>query len=124
MTRCVHKYGLFFMLSALYVLSYWSKHIGHILPKELANYLGDFLCVPLVAGTTQFVVGRMRGKRDFQLSTAMLVFLVVELSVVFEWLAPRLSSRFTSDVWDVLCYVLGASVFRMWQLRYYREAGF
>lgn len=115
MTRCVHKYGLFFVLSALYVFSYWSKHIGHILPKELANYLGDFLCVPLVAGTTQFVVARMRGKRDFKLNTAMLVFLVVELSVVFEWLAPRLSSRFTSDVWDVLCYVLGALAFVFWQ---------
>jgi hypothetical protein len=115
MSLFLKKYGLFLLLSAFYALSYWSKHSAHFLPNLIGNYLGDLLCIPLLAGTTLFVMRKWRNRSDLKLSAGMLVFLTAEIALLFEWLLPKHSNRYTADGYDVICYVLGAIGFAVWQ---------
>jgi hypothetical protein len=109
------KYGLFLLLSSIYAFSYWSKHNAHLLPSVIGNYIGDLLCIPLLAGTTLFIMRRLKNQPALMLSAGMIVFLTAEIVLLFEWLLPKYGSRFTADIYDVLCYTIGAFLFAIWQ---------
>lgn len=74
------------------------------------SYLDDFLCFPIVL-TLGLAAYRLRWP-NYQLSVWHIWPIVLIYSVYFEWHLPQTSTAYTSDVVDVLMYVLGALVFQ------------
>lgn len=85
------------------------------LPIWVSNYAEDLLCIPLLLSLTLLTVRYWKYNYRFQLSKVMLIFIVGYVSWVFEWILPKLSSHFTADPYDVLCYCIGALFFFRFQ---------
>ncbi len=49
--------------------------------------------------------------QKFKLTWKQVVFIALYLSVVFEFILPKFSSRYTNDLWDILAYFSGAFCF-------------
>jgi len=53
----------------------------------------------------------------FQLPLSMIAFAVVYVSIVFEFVMPKFSARYTADPMDIVFYALGALFFFLFQAR-------
>ncbi len=71
------------------------------------SYLGDFLSVPVIGGLTEIIMQPLLGLK-FRLNWKHLLFISIYLSVVFEFVLPKYSSRYTRDLYDILAYFAGA----------------
>ncbi len=107
----MYKHPIIIIFALLYALHLWLKFSGLEVPLWMSNYLADFLCMPLVLAGAHFLICKIQRRATFHFSIAMVLFAVVYFSVVFEWLLPQFSTRFTSDPLDALMYALGALFF-------------
>jgi hypothetical protein len=82
-----------------------------ILPKIIRFYVNDFLIIPIVLYISLFVVRKLKGKVDLQLSLLNIIYLCTLYSVIFEYWLPKFHSRYTSDFVDVGLYFLSGMVF-------------
>ncbi|MBC5994168.1 hypothetical protein [Pontibacter cellulosilyticus] len=80
----------------------------------LHTHLDDLLCLPVVL-TLILAAERVYFRnpyfvlpRTYTISTALL------FSLVFELLLPVLHAKYTSDIWDVAAYGVGAAIFEFW----------
>lgn len=85
------------------------KALGIFVPV-VHSYLDDLLCFPIVL-TLGLAMYRYF-KPNYELSAWHIWPTVVIYSVYFEWYLPQTSSVYTSDVFDVVIYVLGALIFQ------------
>ncbi|NLR68162.1 hypothetical protein HGH92_27905 [Chitinophaga varians] len=93
-------------------LARWS---GHPLPW-LNGHLTDLIVVPLIAQACLVVVQRWIVKRsDYLLPLGYVLFIACYVAVVFEWIMPRYSPRYTGDWLDVAAYFAGAAGYYGWQ---------
>jgi len=71
-------------------------------------YWQDIIAVPL----TLLIVCLIRRFRGITkpIPLAHIVGTVIAFATVFEIVLPLLSSRFTPDVWDLWCYILGGII--------------
>ncbi|WP_299818475.1 magnesium citrate secondary transporter [uncultured Pontibacter sp.] len=77
----------------------------------LHTHLDDLLCLPI---TLTIVLAAERAYFQnpyFVLPWHYLLIAVLSFSIVFEWLLPMYATRYTSDVWDVVAYAVGAGAF-------------
>lgn len=83
----------------------------------LNGHLADFLAVPVIANLGLWFQRIFIYKRSmYVLKRGHLVFIVLYLSVVFEWLLPKYHPEiFTGDWTDVLLYITGGFFF-FWQM--------
>jgi hypothetical protein len=72
-------------------------------------YWQDIIAVPLTLLIVH-LVRRMRGITE-PVPMSHLVGTVIAFAVIFEIVLPLFSSRFTPDVWDLWCYILGGIIF-------------
>ncbi len=72
-------------------------------------YLQDVAAVPL----TLLIVCLVRRLRRITepIPTSHITGTVIAFSAIFEIILPVFSSRFTPDVWDLWCYILGGIIF-------------
>lgn len=80
-------------------------------PSWVFHHLNDFLVIPLVATLGLNAAWWVKKDRTIRLDVFTILSLVVLFSVVFEYYLPKQSYRYTGDVWDVVCYVLGGLIF-------------
>lgn len=73
------------------------------------NYLDDLLCMPVILGFCLTCLQLIKKDPDFQLDWWYIAVTVLYISIVFEVFTPK---NFTSDPWDVLCYVIGSLIFK------------
>lgn len=72
-------------------------------------YFDDLLAIPVVLGITLQIYRWIHPlKGDFLFSKVQIGIGVAYFSILFEVLLPIWSILYTSDFWDVLCYMLGA----------------
>lgn len=75
-------------------------------------YLDDLLALPVVLGITLQVFKWIHPlKKDFVFSRTQVFVGWLYFSFLFEFLLPRWSTTYTADVWDVVCYGIGAIIF-------------
>ena len=84
-------------------------------PTWIFHYLNDFLTIPLVARVSLHAVWWIKKDRSIRLNIFTVFSLVILFSFYFEYYLPQQSYRYTADIWDVFCYVLGGFLFLMLQ---------
>lgn len=73
------------------------------------HYLDDLLCMPIILGG--FLAEQMDLTGRQRLSLGQIGLCTVLVAILFEGLLPQLSVRYTADIYDVGCYVLGSLFF-------------
>lgn len=83
----------------------------------LQGYLTDLLAVPVIANLGLWFQRIFIVKRStYVLKAGHIIFIVLYLSLVFEWLLPKYRpEKFTGDWMDVLLYILGG-LFFFWRM--------
>lgn len=91
---------------------YFLQRLAVELPAFVQNYFNDLLVMPLVLWIVWAVLVQVKGA-DAQLSWMMAGSLLVYYSIFFEYYLPIVHARYTSDLYDVLCYFIGTMVFML-----------
>ena len=98
--------ALYLSLSVIYLYLLYLKFFRIPAALWVSHYLADLLAVPLILYFTEKAVAFLYGgqeliKRWHRWVATLLVILC------FEVFLPALSSRYTADLIDVLCYLIG-----------------
>lgn len=76
-------------------------------PFILYNF-NDFLCLPIILTLTVCILRYLKRDQDIELSGRLIFGEAIFYSVLFEFLLPIYSMKYTADLIDVLMYGLGA----------------
>jgi hypothetical protein len=75
-------------------------------------YMDDLFCIPFVLTPTLYLMRRfIFNNGNYTLGKLQIAAAVVYCTVLFELILPQLSLKYTADVLDVVCYILGAILF-------------
>ncbi len=102
---------VFIVFLVLYLIHLYLKFAHIQVPVFFSSYGADLLCMPIVLSLTQNFVQKIHLNNHFQLTFGMLFVVFLLFSISFEVILPYWSSRYTSDVYDVLCYAVGVCFF-------------
>lgn len=105
------KYNVYRSLVLIYVVTLTSKWKFHFLPNILEYYLADLLALPLILKSSLFLTQKLKKDPSLQLSKTKIIVTVIYVSLVFELILPHFNSKYTSDSFDVLCYIIGGFIF-------------
>lgn len=111
--RTLHVYVLISVGVFLLVQSF--KFFSVPAPKWIFHYLNDFLVIPIVATLGLHLVWVIKKDITLRINWFTVLSLVVLYSLFFEYYLPKTSPRYTSDIYDVVCYGLGGVVFYVLQ---------
>lgn len=78
----------------------------------LYTHLDDILCMPIVLTLILAAERLYFNNPFFTHPKRYLLATVLLFCVVFEWLLPLLSAKYTSDILDVAAYIMGALLFQ------------
>lgn len=99
---------LFTAYCLIWAVIHAGRYFGHPIPL-LNGHLTDLLTVPAIAHLTVTVIRRFSyQKAAYRYPFSYLIFIALYAAVVFEWLMPRYSAKYTADGWDVVAYLAGA----------------
>jgi len=93
---------LFFILNEL--------DFGVVKPQIFHCYLNDLLAPIIILSLTTFFMS-LYLNRIYRYSNKQLLFFFLYLSFAFEVLLPNISVNYTSDVYDLLAYVIGIIIY-------------
>jgi len=83
------------------------------------NYLDPLLFMPILLHVYLLEKRVLFGKPlSYILPFQTVVIICLFISIVGEWIFPRISTQFTSDWMDVLCYIAGSAIF----LKYFNKS--
>ena len=89
------------------VTIYVVQRLQFPLPTIINNYLNDLLYIPLILGTIEFTIRRIKKDSSFKLPFGFVIFLAISYSFYFEYYLPKVDARYTSDCIDVILYFVG-----------------
>lgn len=104
----------FWIALAMAVAKRYAFHHSGV--KLLDNYLLDLLCMPLVLEVTRHAM-RLIISPNYDLSKFQILFALIYVSVLFEYLLPLHQSRFHADGVDVVIYCAGAIIWHFYLRR-------
>lgn len=107
--RILHIYVGFSIVLFLLVQSLIFLQVE--LPTWVTSYLKDFLVIPIVSTISLHGVWWLKKNKAIRLNGFTILSIVILFSVYFEYYLPKISVRYTSDIWDVACYALGGIIF-------------
>ncbi|MCC5918265.1 MAG: hypothetical protein JJU02_13180 [Cryomorphaceae bacterium] len=101
----------FWFASVLFLINQWLESHGIFIPFVHA-YLDDVLAIPIVLGfTLAFQQQFTFQNRNYTFSYGHVIFMILLLSVYFEWYLPGKHDHHYADPWDVLAYSIGGFLF-------------
>ena len=105
----------FLVFCILWTVFYFAK-ISHCPILLLQGHFTDLLAVPVIANLGLWFQRFFAGKRSmYVLKAGHVIFIVIYISFVFEWLLPKYNPvKFTGDWMDVVLYILGGVFFFRW----------
>lgn len=78
----------------------------------IRSYLDDLLCFPIVLTIVILAHRNLRpNNREYVLPVSHIILSVFLFSLLFEVVLPKVHSKFTGDVFDILAYIVGAFFF-------------
>jgi hypothetical protein len=88
-----------------------TRILRHPLPY-INGYITDAFAVPVIANIGLWLQRVFIIKNNYYvLSPLQVVFIVVYMSLLFEWLLPMISKIYTADWIDILLYMIGGLFF-------------
>lgn len=112
------RHPLFLACNLLYLSYYLLKQSGVELPWMVRNYFSDLVCLFLINAWSLWIIRKVKGQPQLELSAAQVFFSFLLCTVLFEFVLPnQYSNMYTQDYWDVLCYFLGALLYYFWRKR-------
>jgi hypothetical protein len=81
----------------------------------LRGYLDDILAIPIVLSSVLGIMRFIFQREVNYFSPLLIAFTVVLFAIAFEFALPNYSSTYTADIWDVVCYAIGALIFWQYQ---------
>ncbi len=106
------KYLLLMIGICLVVIHYFIENIFNIYNVYIDSYLDDCLAIPIILGITFFIETEILKKpNNYIHNKAQIIFTVLTLSILFEWILPKHSSLYVADGFDLLCYCFGAIIY-------------
>lgn len=103
--KALHLYVLLSLVVFLCVQSF--KSFSVVGPDWIFHHLNDFLTIPIVATLCLYAIWFIKRDKNIRLNIFTILSLVALYSLVFEYYLPQKSYRYTADIWDVVCYILG-----------------
>ena len=98
---------LYIIMLLTAVTIYVVQRLQFPLPTIINNYLNDLLYIPLILGTIEFTIRRIKKDSSFKLPFGFVIFLAISYSFYFEYYLPQVNSRYTADWIDVILYFVG-----------------
>lgn len=89
----------------------YSRRTGKALPDWVFHYLNDLLCIPIVGYTGLWLVRKIKGNAQIQIPWWAVGVVVLLYAIYFEGYMPLVSTRYTADWFDVVCYGIGGLLF-------------
>ncbi len=77
----------------------------------LKNYLNDLLCMPIILTICLLGVHFIKKDKSIRISLFSALSLATFYSLYFEIILPRITERYTADIYDVFLYFTGALIF-------------
>lgn len=108
----------FWLLLIFYVFGLLVTYAGFSLPKIIRNYYADLVALPIMLSIVLTVLRHFKNDKTLVLDKYKVLVAFIYLSVVFEFILPNLSSKYTSDYYDVIAYAIGAIIFYSYQKLY------
>ncbi|HYK76344.1 MAG TPA: hypothetical protein VEV16_05160 [Daejeonella sp.] len=101
----------FIIFCLIWLLVFTGRKLDWTIPI-INSYLTDLLAVPVVMQLAlAFQRTFVERNENYCFKAGHVIFVVFYISLVFEWLLPRLDAKFTSDGMDILMYILGGLIF-------------
>ena len=108
----IFKHPIFIVAaSAFWINQYLEKTLEIFVPTYHA-YGDDLMAMPVVFGICLQLMRWFHPlKSELTFSKKQLLIGLIYFSVIFELVLPQLSTAYTADLLDVLCYLVGTLVF-------------
>ncbi|PWK20774.1 hypothetical protein [Xanthomarina spongicola] len=106
---------LVFCLIALFI--YFASRLALPLPSWIYSYVNDFLCMPIVLSLSLAILRFIKKTDAIYAPLSIILIMTTYYAIYFEWLMPKLNTRYTGDPIDVFLYFLGAILFYIFQKR-------
>jgi hypothetical protein len=87
------------------------------LPTWIYFYVNDFLCMPIVLSLGLAILRFIKKTDAIFVPLSIILIMTTYYAIYFEWLMPKLNTRYTGDLIDVFLYFLGAFLFYAYQKR-------
>ena len=101
---------VFYFCSVLFIINQVLQWLG-IKIFFLYAYLDDLLCFPIVLSLL-LLGNRVIKKQAVVLGKIDIIISFLVITILFEFILPNLSNRFTKDYFDIIFYILGVIVFQ------------
>jgi hypothetical protein len=110
MTVIKNPYFIFPCL--VFWINQYLERIEKIHLPFIHSYLDDLMAMPVILGITLQVYRWIHPSRSYFVFTKVqIIVAVVYISLLFEGLLPLYSDTYIRDVFDVVCYAVGAFYF-------------
>ena len=112
------KNVFFWSLLIFYVFGLLMTYAAISFPKIIRNYYADLVALPIMLSIILTILRHLKSEKNLVLSKYKVFVAFIYLSVVFEFILPYFSLRYTRDYYDVVAYAIGASIFYFYQKLY------
>ncbi len=108
----VFKNPFFFIPVLIFTINQVLERYFELFIPIIHSYLDDLLAIPVILGITLQIYRKIHPQKDaFSFTKKQILVAVIYVSIVFELILPYFSSTYTSDIYDAVCYTLGAIYF-------------
>lgn len=104
-----------FCFIALFI--YTANRLALPLPSWVYFYANDFLCMPIVLSFSLAILRYIKKSDLIYVPLSIILIMTAYYAIYFEWLMPKLHTRYTGDLIDVVLYFIGAFLFYVFQKR-------
>ncbi len=111
-------YPLFYLFSVIFIIVQVLIFAETDLPDWIRFYLKDFLVMPIVLTICLVLVQRIRKKSNIRLSLFTVLSVATFYTLYFEIILPKITLRYTDDLFDMLLYFCGSLLFYFLQDRH------
>lgn len=103
----------FIAFSIIWFIIFCCTKMEIYFPRLIQFYAIDLLALPILGNLSLAFYRWITKEEQIKLPIYSLIFLVVGLSLVFEYQMPKHHPRYVADVWDIVMYILGGLFFQL-----------
>jgi len=109
------KHPIFYISMLVAFAIYIAQKFVLPLPNWVYFYVNDFLCMPIVLSLCLATIRIIKRTESLYVPLLIVLILTTYFTLYFEWLMPKLNTRYTFDKFDIVLYYLGALLFFRYQ---------